>query len=237
MKILVDMGLSISPHDPCVFYGQLSPHLPPIYIGLYVDDFKYFSLSDETERLFEQRLATKCIVDFMGEVSWFLGCKDEWENLPDERLTVSITQTAKTEDLIDTHHMTESNPVDSPDRSGYIIDRIPDDGLPMDAKSELVKKFQSLVGGLLWLQRQTRPDISAVTHLLSRHTHSPSAGHYVAAKQVLAYLKGTLDRGIRYTQGGSPVCVNVSFPIPDGGYIQTPTGDHKTLVIQIPEKP
>jgi hypothetical protein len=60
--------------------------------------------------------------------------------------------------------------------------------------------------------------ISAVTHLLARHTNKPSAGHYVAAKRVLSYLKGTLDRGIRYTQGGSPVCVNIAFPIRDGAY-------------------
>jgi hypothetical protein len=71
------MGLTISDHDPCVFTGKLAPHLPKIYIGLYVDNFKYFSTSDETERLFEKQLQTKCTVDFMGEVSWFLGCKYE----------------------------------------------------------------------------------------------------------------------------------------------------------------
>jgi hypothetical protein len=177
-KILEDMGLSISPHDPCIFYGKLADHLPPIYIGLYVDDFKYFSTSDETEKLFEQRLGSKCIVDFMGEVSWFLGCKYEWENLPDGQLTVSITQTAKTEDLIEDHGMEQCNPVGSPYRSGHVIDNIPDDGIAPEAKPKLVKKYQSLVGGLLWIQRQSRPDISAVTHLLSRHTHKPSHGHY-----------------------------------------------------------
>jgi hypothetical protein len=56
-----------------------------------------------------------------------------------------------------------------------------------------------------------------VTHLLSRHTHKPSYGHYEAVKRVLAYLKGTIDRGIRFTQGGSPVCVNVTFPVEDHG--------------------
>jgi hypothetical protein len=111
-KILEDMGLSISPHDPCVFYGKLADHLPPIYIGLYVDDFKYFSNSDETEKLFEQRLGSKCVVDFMGEVSWFLGCKYEWESLLDDRLTVSITQMAKTEDLMENHGIEKFIPWD-----------------------------------------------------------------------------------------------------------------------------
>jgi hypothetical protein len=71
-KILLGMGLTMSPHDPCVFSGKLRGDLPPIYIGLYVDDFKHFSLSEETEDLFETQLGTKCRVDFMGKVSWFL---------------------------------------------------------------------------------------------------------------------------------------------------------------------
>jgi hypothetical protein len=35
---------------------------------------------------------------------------------------------------------------------------------------------------------------------------------------VLAYLQGTLDRGIHFTQGGSPVSANISFPTKDGAY-------------------
>jgi hypothetical protein len=124
-SILLGINLSQSPHDPCVFYGRLRPDLPFTYLGLYVDDFKFFSVSDEAEQLFEQLLSAKCKVDFMGEVSWFLGCKYEWENMLDGRLTVSVTQTAKSEELISDHGMSECNPVASPYRSGTVIDRVP----------------------------------------------------------------------------------------------------------------
>jgi hypothetical protein len=53
---------------------------------------------------------------------------------------------------------------------------------------------------------------------LAQHSYKPSGSHYEAAKRVRAYLQGTIDRGIRFTQGGSPVCVNVAFPIDDGIY-------------------
>jgi hypothetical protein len=149
----------------------------------------------------------------MGEVSWFLGSKYEWENLPDGRLTVSITQTAKVEELLDTHGMADCNPVSSPYRSGHAIDRIPSDDTPVDAKITLVKKYQSLVGGLLWVQRHTHPEISTAVSLLASYAHNPSIGHYEAGKRVLAWLQGTLDRGIRFTQGGTSTSVNVSFPI------------------------
>jgi hypothetical protein len=128
------------------------------------------------------------------------------------------------EDLIKTHGMAECNPVLSPYRSGCTIDSIVEDGVPIEQKIELVKRYQSLVGGLLWLQRQSRPDISAAVHLLAQHSHKPSGGHYEAAKRVLAYLQGTIDRGIRFTQGSSPACVNVTFPIDDGIYTDTNWG-------------
>jgi hypothetical protein len=100
------MGLMLSPHNPCIFYGTFQEGLPPIYIlGLYVDDFKYFSPSDKMAKIFETQLGSKCQVDFTGEVSWFMGSKYKWEDLPDGRLTVSITQTAKSEELIKNHGM------------------------------------------------------------------------------------------------------------------------------------
>ena len=136
-------------NHPCVFYGKIDPNLPPIHVGLYVDDFKYFSISDETEELFENIMSSKCTVDFMGEVSWFLGCKYEWEDLDDGRLTVSITQTAKTESILDEHGMSECNSVYSPYRKGLAIDTVPDDGVEPDLKPKLVKKYQSLVGQLI----------------------------------------------------------------------------------------
>jgi hypothetical protein len=44
-----------------------------LIVQCYVEDFKYFSLSDATKLLFKQQLGSKRLVDFMGEVYWFLG--------------------------------------------------------------------------------------------------------------------------------------------------------------------
>jgi hypothetical protein len=68
------------------------------------------------------------------------------ENLPDGRLTISITQTAKAKDLIVTHGMEDCNPVASPYRSGFVIDRIIKDGVPVEAKAALVTKLVANFG-------------------------------------------------------------------------------------------
>jgi hypothetical protein len=67
------MGLSNSPNSPCLFKGILIEGDAPIYVGIYVDDIKYFSPSGKVERKFEELLSGIGSVDFMGQVTHFLG--------------------------------------------------------------------------------------------------------------------------------------------------------------------
>ena len=46
-----------------------------MYLGLYVDDFVYFSEDPQTEKNFEQQLEKLVNVEFMGQVTHFLGIK------------------------------------------------------------------------------------------------------------------------------------------------------------------
>jgi hypothetical protein len=67
------MGLQSSPNSPCLFVGTLIPGEAPIYVGIYVDDIIYFSPSAVTKRKFEELLSTLGSIDFMGQVTHFLG--------------------------------------------------------------------------------------------------------------------------------------------------------------------
>jgi hypothetical protein len=70
---LKSMGLENSENFPCLFKGFLIEGGPPIYVGIYVDDIIYFSPSDEVERTFESLLSSIGSVDFIGQVTHFLG--------------------------------------------------------------------------------------------------------------------------------------------------------------------
>ncbi|XP_043805250.1 secreted RxLR effector protein 161-like [Manihot esculenta] len=58
--------------------------------------------------------------------------------------------------------------------------------------------YRSLVGSLLFLT-STRPDIMFSASFLSRFMNSPSNSHFMAAKRVLKYLKGTSNYGLLYS--------------------------------------
>ena len=75
-KILNSMGLHQNAYDPCLFSGQVSdpadsldpPTSSHLTLGLYVDDFVYFSEDPAVEAKFEWLLKQEATVDFMGTV-------------------------------------------------------------------------------------------------------------------------------------------------------------------------
>jgi hypothetical protein len=61
--------------------------------------------------------------------------------------------------------------------------------------------FRGIVGALLYLAINTRPDLSFAVSLLARYGHNPTWNACVLCCRVLAYVAGTLDRGIKYSAG------------------------------------
>jgi hypothetical protein len=211
------MGLKSSPNSPCLFTGVLVPGEPPIFVGIYVDDIIYFSASDLVERKFEENLSTIGTVDFMGQVSLFLGTEFSWVTHEDGHITVSLTQQSFIETLIDSLGIrsTHISSFTTPFRSGHVIDSIPRDDISLTERDDLRVCYQSLVGSLNWLAHTTRPDLSTVVSLLAQHQSDPSYGHYEAALYVTQYLANTKTLGIYFTSNRRATLESfLHFPIP-----------------------
>ena len=203
-KILLDMGLTQSPHDPCLFFGIPSstahPALPsdePIMVRLYVDDFIYFGLSDEVEHRFQTLLSNEIAVTFMGVVNWFLGTHFTWSQCGSE-ISVDLCQGAFAQNLVERYRQQDVNfnLHATPYRSGLPIDSIP----PATAEEMLTPSFarrcnqyQLMVGSLNWLATNTRPDLTPVTLFLAAYNHNPSVSHVDSALYVIKYLRSTVD--------------------------------------------
>ena len=185
------MGLQSTPDSPCIFTGTLFPDSKPLYLGLYVDDFIYFSEDPAVERAFESQLQQQISVEFLGVSHHFLGIRLHWTETTDT-LSVHLSQPAFIDDLLQRHGLSDSNPVDTPYKSGVHVDTI---------TGELLQDptiYQSLVGSLNLLVSISRPDISTITGLLAQYNQHPTTGHLEAAKHVLRYVVGTRHLGISF---------------------------------------
>jgi hypothetical protein len=133
-KHLLSMGLKHSPNSPCLLMGTLLPGQPPIYVGIYIDDIIYFSTSDDVERKFESLLSTIGDVDFMGQVSHFLGIEFTWKQLPGGHLSVSLTQQSFLDQLLVSLNIfiDSSSSYTSPSKANCHIDSISHQGMSQD---------------------------------------------------------------------------------------------------------
>ena len=111
--ILQKMGLAPSIHDACLYSGVVkldsnqpssSPEIPTadtpsnrekIHVGMYVDDFIFYSTDPEEEKRFQQELAKHIKLDFMEGVDYFLGTAFTWlRHGADNHVSDHLTQTA-----------------------------------------------------------------------------------------------------------------------------------------------
>merc|ERR1712024_393128 len=56
--------------------------------------------------------------------------------------------------------------------------------------------YRSVVGMLLYLSGNTRPDITFAVSQVARFTHDPKKSHATTLKMIVRYLAGTIDKGI-----------------------------------------
>lgn len=63
--------------------------------------------------------------------------------------------------------------------------------------------FREAVGSLMFLAVVSRPDIAFAVNVVSRYLSSYDSSHWEAVKRIIRYLKGTVNVGIKYENGGS----------------------------------
>ena len=196
-SILVDLGIKPGLHDPCLYQNVPSspndrdstcvlqfpadrpvPADKPLHLGLYVDDFVYFSEDPEIERRFERFLSAKLKVELIGTVNWFLGTHFKWSSHQDGSLSVHLSQEAYAQNVVETYRLTSINfnPLATPYRSGCPIDTTQSTTIDEEEQAFVRRRegYQSLVGRLTWLATNTRPDLFTAVSFLSSYSSCPA---------------------------------------------------------------
>lgn len=152
-----------------------------IYILVYVDDLLIACDTVETARTALKLLNEHWVVTDLGAAHTILGMVLERDL---ENHTISISQTGYIDKLMARFNIL--NP-----RAGRTAP-LPTGEQPAVAEEAIdQRKYQELVGSVLWLAGCTRPDVSFAASLLGHHSHSPGESIWEIGKRVLAYLSHT----------------------------------------------
>ncbi|GJV57243.1 ribonuclease H-like domain-containing protein [Tanacetum coccineum] len=100
-------------------------------------------------------------------------------------------------ELLKEYGLLGCKPVSTPMEPNSVLPYIPSKDDPL---LDNITGYQKLLGKLIYLTH-TRPDIAYSVHCLAQYMHSPLKSHLNCALNVLRYLKGAPDKGIRYNYG------------------------------------
>jgi hypothetical protein len=103
-----------------------------------------------------------------------------------------MTQTGLIQKIIDAAGMSECNSNKTPATKDCLGSD--PEGKPMDDSWN----YRSIVGMLLYLSSNSRPDISFAVSQVARFSHNPKQSHASAVKTIIRYLSGTKNQGTIY---------------------------------------
>jgi hypothetical protein len=180
-KALAEMGLTASQHDPCLLYTK------NLLVVLYVDDAGIAAPDPKyIDEFIAELRRRKFDLTKEGSFTEFLGIKFTEDK---EAGTITLTQKGLINKIIAATGLEKCNP-----------NWIPASplSLAMDTNGDPMMEewsYPSIVGMLLYLATNTRPDISFAVSQVARFNHSPRQSHAQAVKMIVRYLHRTQELG------------------------------------------
>ena len=181
---LTKLGFVPSEHEPCLFLKE------GIICVVYVDDTLFFAKDDA---IIDKHISELRKLDFdlteEGDVTAFLGV----EISKDDNGIITMTQTGLIDNILTLLDLNKDDKVKQHKTPAVSPPLHSDkDGKPRNMKWS----YRSAIGMLLYLSRNTRPDIEYAVHTCARFQLDPKQSHENAVKRIGRYLLGTRTKGI-----------------------------------------
>ena len=162
-----------------------------VVVVIYVDDISIFASSLLLIIEFKAQIASVYKFSDIGEITQFLGLRI----LRDRKTrTISIDQQHYIEKIIERFDFERAHPKHTPMTSSSKLVASPRTA----PDPTLQKRYQSMVGSLMYAMLGSRPDICFTVNKLAQYGLNPDEEHLAAAQRVFQYLKATRDHRLMY---------------------------------------
>ena len=164
MRGLKCLGFESCAADACVM--RLIEHTVVVMVVVvHVDDIFSIGLKSRCDK-FGVDLKRYVTITNLGELRWYAGCRFSRDAVLG---TVILSQQAVVEKTVFNFGVTQNK--ETPMVIGLKLEQFDAD------ESDVEEPFRSLVGHLMWLANQTRPDILNAVQAVARYSHAPKRLH------------------------------------------------------------
>ena len=194
---MLTSGFTRCETDPCMYRKATDTnHL--ILVAVYVDDLLVAADDVSDLEAFQKNIGKAFKMKEFDDPAVLLSIRVRYSR---SEGTVTLDQEHYIRKVLDTFRMAECRPIGAPMAIGYADEKADPNTPSADVP------YAELIGSLMYLATRTRPDIATALSQLSRHMQHHTDTHWVAAKHVLRYLRGTLDYRLTFNHSAalSPV--------------------------------
>ena len=182
---LVECGFEQCLVDQCVFRLIWNGEVVPMLV-VHVDDIKIAATKKVTDSVvagLNKRFPTK----HLGGARWYMGSECKRDR---ELGTLEFSQTPSNRNVVARFGTTETSLI--PASPSLDLEHVSDEDPVVDAS------FREMVGSLMWIANQTRPDIANAVRAVAGFSHDPKQVHVKAARKVIEYLRATAHLGLTF---------------------------------------
>jgi hypothetical protein len=187
--------------EPCLYHMVYKGE--QMYLMIYVDDILIASSNLDHIKEIKELFCNKFDMTDMGELEHFLNVR-----VTRTKDYMQMDQTVYTEKVLEKNaaflgpaDKTKKNPLPA-DASDRIAKGARDaaEGVSEEDQAYLDNfPYRSLLGAVLYLSLNTRPDIAYAVGVLSRHANKPTVEVCHLMVHLMQYLRGTKEMGIRFS--------------------------------------
>ena len=204
-SFLLEWGFTRSAADPCLYTFTENQQI--LWALIYVDDGLICDSSSSLRDRFVADLSQRFPTEDKGELRWMLNVSIARDR---QSRSLTLSQELYVHDLLSKHgHWIDdslSRRFDCPMDENMVLSADDQPAIGSDEHQQMAPRrdaYMSMVGGFLWLANMTMWHIAYSSGQLARYLTNPGPTHFRAALRLLAYLRDTGARPLRFTTNTS----------------------------------
>ena len=186
-QYLLDLNFQRCDSDSCL-YVKFSEN-NKFYLLIFVDDLILISNSLEEIKRIKLMLSEQFEMTDLNEMETYLGIHLQRDVSAG---TMEFSQKQYLTNTLRKFEMADSKSTTTPMEVGLKLERFGSNSANIP--------YRELIGCLMYISLTTRPDLAAATNFFSRYQSSYDQEHFTYAKQILRYIRGTLDLKLVYNR-------------------------------------
>jgi hypothetical protein len=199
--VLISLGFARAPDDYCLY---VHPTAGILFMVLWTDDGYIFHQNQPLMEQIKVTMARNFDMKFLKDGEFdMLGV-----NINRDRAarTVTLSQAATVEALLEKAGMTDCKPAPTPVATGFVFTRedSPQTDLEVADMHDDAKWYRCILASAIYIVKWTRPDCTFALSKLGKFMRNPGKTHVQGLKRLLRYLKGTVGYKLVYDFGSAP---------------------------------